>query len=204
MIRISQYIIGILIIITAFSCEKTKYKSKIVQAYQIENENNGNSLKISNLKVLEIKEVGYEYGDTLTINHYLNRGKINHQVINNIYHTIELLESNIVKYKKLLKIGKKVDFLKYERELKDTELRLQEQNERLFNIQDEIEDDNLKIYKARNKSYENNTKKFKLVEYIIVATTDSIQLNDTLSIVFNEEMKWSFVKNDLYCNYLGE
>jgi hypothetical protein len=204
MIKLLNYFIGTLVIISIFSCDKTKYKSKIVQIYQIENNKNENPIKIENLKILTVNDIGPEYEDTLKINGYKFMIQTTHKQIELTRENINLLQTNIENYKKLLKLGRKENLTKYELGLNKTKLGLKEENKKLFQFQNDIKRNKREIDYLRTESNLIKPQNLKLIEYFIVASNDSIQLNDTLAVILNEHMKYVFTKNNILSDYKGQ
>jgi hypothetical protein len=195
--------IGILIF-SIFSCKNNRYKALVVQAYQLENEKSENPIKIKKIKILTSSEVGRSYGDTLVINHLLFRNKMDIKIITTTESTIKLLDANIERYQKILKICKKGDIPKYKMGLDSTRNRLESQQKKLSDLKEKLKNTTYEIDDIRDVSRTRDTlNKLKMIKYLIIASNESMSINDTISVIFDDEGRRSFIKNDMYCDYLG-
>ncbi len=203
MISRFKQILSILTIILMTSCT-ARDKAMVVKAYQLENENNPNPIDIEKIKILNTSLVGLSYGDTLEINHLKDVLGINNKIASNTKTTIRLLDNNVVRYEKIMKLTPKRNHNEYQVKLDSTKIRLENQLNRLSNLKDEIRDIQLRISELRESSKKKDpTVKYKMIDYYIIASNDSIRINDTLSIMFGKNEKRSFIKNDRYCDFLG-
>lgn len=179
-------------------------KAMVVKAYQFENENNPNPIDIEKIKILNTSLVGLSYGDTLEINHLKDVLEVNNKISSNTKAIIRLLDSNVVRYERILKLNLKHDHNKYQVKLDSTKMLFENQLNKLNDLKDENRDINLRISELRESSKKKDSSiKYKMIEYYIIASNDSVRINDTLSIIFGKNEKKSFIKNDRYCDFLG-
>jgi hypothetical protein len=196
MIRILLFF---LISIQFISCQKTRYKSKLIQIYLEENQKNVQPISIEKITILESEIVGDKFKQNIEIDEYKHIIKLKTSQLIIMNRIDSMLELNISRYNK---ITLNRDSQKFQKGLSSSKTKLYNSKRERKSIQREINSLKEKINNIEINIDTVSKNEYLHLEYLLVASNDSIEVNDTLSILIFQN-NYVFQKNKVITDYIG-